>query len=213
MKVLIINGSPREGGNTSIAIREMEKIFEAEGVNYETVQVGNKFIIGCTGCGSCHKKGYCIWDDEANRVAKTFEKADALIVATPVYYASAPGQLISFLDKLFYSTHFDKTMKVGASVVCARRGGCSSTFDEINKYFTISGMPVASSQYWNSIHGLCAGDAEFDEEGKQIMRTLARNVVFLMRSIALGKEKYGLPEKEAKISTNFIRYDKQGNRY
>lgn len=213
MKVLIINGSPREGGNTSIAIREMEKIFEAEGVDYETVQIGNKLIFGCTGCGSCRKKGYCIWEDETSRHVKSFEKADALIVATPVYYASAPGQLISFLDKLFYSTRFDKTMKVGAAVVCARRGGASATFDEINKYFAISGMPIASSQYWNSIHGLVKGDAEFDEEGKQTMRTLARNVVFLMRSIALGKEKYGLPKKEEKIATNFIRYDKEGNRY
>lgn len=205
MKVLIINGSPRENGNTSLALSEMEKVFKEECVSVETMQIGNLPIRGCVACGYCHKNGACVFDDEVNAVAEKFKEADALIVASPVYYASANATLIAFLDRLFYSTRFDKSMKVGASVVCARRGGCSSTFDELNKYFTISGMPIASSQYWNSIHGLSKGDADLDEEGKQTMRSLARNVVFLIKSIALGKEKFGLPEKEPHVSTNFIR--------
>ena len=204
MKVLIINGSPKANGNTSIAINEMKKIFDAENVDVEIVQVGNQDIRGCVACGSCGKTRRCVFDDAVNDIAVKFEKSDALIVASPVYYASANATLIAVLDRLFYSTHFDKTMKVGASVVCARRGGCSATFDELNKYFTLSGMPVASSQYWNSIHGNSVGEAEFDEEGKQVMRVLARNVVFLIKSIALGKEKFGLPEKEEHKWTNFI---------
>ena len=205
MKVLIINGSPRVGGNTSIALDEMVKVFEAEGVETEVVQIGNKDIRGCIACGSCFEKGKCVFDDVVNELAPKFEAADGLIVASPVYYASANATLIACLDRLFYSTHFDKTMKVGASVVCARRGGLSATFDELNKYFTISGMPVASSQYWNSIHGREKGEASEDLEGLQTMRTLARNMTFLMKSIALGKEKYGLPEKEEWQPTHFIR--------
>ena len=205
MKVLIINGSPRVGGNTSIALDEMVKVFEAEGVETEVVQIGNKDIRGCIACGSCFEKGKCVFDDVVNELAPKFEAADGLVVASPVYYASANATLIACLDRLFYSTHFDKTMKVGTSVVCARRGGLSATFDELNKYFTISGMPVASSQYWNSIHGREKGEASEDLEGLQTMRTLARNMTFLMKSIALGKEKYGLPEKEEWQPTHFIR--------
>lgn len=204
MKVLVLNGSPRKDGNTSVAISQMQEIFEKEGVKVEVVQVGNREIRGCMACGVCYEKGACAFDDIVNEIATVFEQVDGLVIASPVYYASANATLIACLDRLFYSTHFDKTMKVGASVVCARRGGCSATFDQLNKYFTISGMPVASSQYWNSIHGRVKGDAQLDEEGKQTARTLARNMTFLMKSIALGKEKYGLPEKEPKISTNFI---------
>ena len=205
MKVLIINGSPRVSGNTTIAIREMENVFKADGIDVETVQVGNKDIRGCIACGKCFEKGKCVFDDIVNELAPKFEEADGLVIASPVYYASANATLIACLDRLFYSTNFDKTMKVGASVVCARRGGCSATFDELNKFFTICNMPIASSQYWNSIHGREQGQAELDEEGKQTMRVLARNMTFLMKSIALGKEKYGLPEKETWTPTHFIR--------
>lgn len=205
MKVLMINGSPHKNGNTSIALGEMEKIFAQEGIETEILHVGNKDIRGCIACHSCMKKGKCTFDDIVNEAAPKFEESDGLVVASPVYYASANATLIAFLDRLFYSTGFDKTMKVGASVVAARRGGSSATFDELNKYFTISGMPVASSQYWNSIHGREQGEAMQDEEGLQTMRTLARNMSFLIKSIALGKEKYGLPEKEPFVHTNFIR--------
>lgn len=196
MKVLMINGSPRAKGNTYIALYEMEKIFSESGVETEIVQVGNKDIRGCIACGSCAEKGKCVFDDMVNETASKFEECDGLVVASPVYYASANATLIAFLDRLFYSTHFDKTMKVGASIVAARRGGLSSTFDELNKYFTITGMPIASSQYWNSIHGGSPGEAQQDAEGLQTMRTLAKNMTFLMKSIQLGKEKLGLPEKE-----------------
>lgn len=205
MKVLIINGSPRVNGNTSVAVREMEKVFAEEDVETEVVQVGNKDIRGCIACGYCGENGKCVFNDIVNELAPKFEEADGLVVASPVYYASANATLIACLTRLFYSTHFDKSMKVGASVVCARRGGCSATFDELNKFFTISNMPIASSQYWNSIHGREQGQAEMDEEGKQTMRVLARNMSFLMKSIALGKEKYGLPEKEEHLWTHFIR--------
>ena len=205
MNVLIINGSPHAKGNTALALSEMQKIFDADGIETTLLHIGNKAIRGCIACGSCGKTGKCAIDDDVNRAAELFEKADGLVVASPVYYASANGTLISFLDRLFYSTSFDKTMKVGASVVVARRGGLSATFDELNKYFTISNMPVASSQYWNSVHGRAQGEAEGDAEGLQTMRVLARNMAFLMKSIALGKEKYGLPEKEDWIPTHFIR--------
>ena len=205
MKVLIINGSPRAKSNTAIALEEMVKIFNEEGIETETVKIGNKDIRGCIACGTCFEKGKCIFDDIVNELAPKFEAADGLVVASPVYYASANATLIACLDRLFYSTHFNKTMKVGASVVCARRGGLSATFDELNKYFTISGMPVASSQYWNSVHGREPGEVLQDDEGLQTMRTLARNMSFLMKSIALGKEKYGIPEKEPWTPTHFIR--------
>lgn len=205
MKVLIINGSPRPKGNTAIALAEMETVFHAEGVETETVQVGNKDIRGCIACGYCKKNGKCVFSDAVNELAPKFEAADGLVVATPVYYASANATLIACLDRLFFSTGFDKRMKVGASVVVARRGGCSATFDELNKYFTICGMPIASSQYWNSVHGREPGQAAEDAEGLQTMRVLARNMSFLMKSIALGKQQFGLPEVEPWLPTHFIR--------
>lgn len=205
MKVLLINGSPRVGGNTSIALGEMEKIFQQEGIQVETVQVGNKAIRGCVACLSCMEKGKCVFDDLVNETAPKFAEVDGLVIASPVYYASANGTLISFIDRLFYSTPFDKTMKVGAAVAVARRGGVSATYDELNKYFAISGMPIATGQYWNAVYGREKGEAAQDEEGMQTMRTLARNMVFLMRSIALGKEQYGVPQREPFQRTNFIR--------
>ena len=205
MKVLIINGSPRVNGNTSRALAAREKIFGELGVETETVQIGNKPIRGCVACGTCFSKGKCVFDDGVNEIAAKFEAADGLVVASPVYYASMNGTLSSCLDRLFFSSHFDKTMKVGASVVCCRRGGASATFDQINKYFTISGMPVVSSYYWNSVHGREKGEAEQDAEGLQTMRSLARNMTFLMKSIALGKEAFGIPEREEWTPTNFIR--------
>lgn len=206
MKVLMLNGSPRANGNTALALKEMENIFVKEGIEVKVIQVGNQAVRGCSACGACAKLGKCVFNDVVNEIAKEFENADGLVIASPVYYASANGTLISVLDRLFHSTHFDKTMKVGAAVTIARRGGCSATFDELNKYFTICGMPVASSQYWNSVHGLLPGEAHQDEEGLQTMRRLARNMSFLMKSIALGKEKYGLPEVEnERKRTNFIK--------
>lgn len=205
MKVLLINGSPRKEGNTALALKEMEKIFQQEQIETEIVHIGNQAIRGCIACGACSKIGKCAFDDMVNELAPKFEVCDGLVVGSPVYYASANASLVALLDRLFFSTGFPKTMKVGASVVAARRGGLSSTFDELNKYFTISGMPIASSQYWNSIHGMDQGEAMQDGEGLQTMRTLASNMAFLMKSIQLGKAQYGLPEKEPKISTNFIR--------
>ncbi|MGN1367309.1 MAG: flavodoxin family protein [Aristaeellaceae bacterium] len=205
MKVLLINGSPRAKGNTALALTEMAEVFAAEGVETEIIHVGNKDIRGCIACGTCRKNGKCVFDDLVNEVAPKFEAADGIVIGSPVYYASANATLMAFVQRLFYSTPFDKTMKVGASVCIARRGGCSATYDEMNKFFGISGMPIASSQYWNSVHGGAPGQAAQDEEGMQTMRTLARNMTFLMKSIALGREAYGLPEKEPHAWTNFIR--------
>ena len=207
MKVLIINGSPHANGNTAIAIKELVKTFEAQGVEADVCHIGNKDIRGCIACGKCSELGKCVFNDAVNEIAPKFEEADGLVVASPVYYASANATLIACLDRLFYSTGFDKTMKVGASVVVARRGGCSATFDELNKYFTICNMPVASSQYWNCVHGREQGQAALDAEGLQTMRTLAKNMSFLMKSIALGKAQFGLPEKEPWQPTHFIRED------
>ena len=205
MRVLMINGSPRKNGNTSIALAEMERIFQEEGIQVETVQLGAQDIRGCIACLSCKKKGRCVFDDLVNQTAPKFEAADGLVIATPVYFASANGSLISFIDRLFYSTLFDKTMKVGAAVAVARRGGNSATYDELNKYFAISGMPIATGQYWNAVYGREKGEAQEDAEGLQTMRTLARNMAFLMKSIALGKERFGVPEREEFQRTNFIR--------
>jgi len=209
MKVMLINGSPHPQGNTFLALEEMRKIFAVEDIETELVHVGNKALRGCIACGSCAVKKQCVFDDLVNETAPIFKESDGIVIGSPVYYASANGTLISYLDRLFFSTQmgqcFDKTMKVGASVVIARRGGLSATFDELNKYFTMNNMPVASSQYWNSAHGREQGEVIKDDEGMQTMRTLARNMVFLMKSIALGKEKYGLPEKEGWIPTHFIR--------
>ena len=203
MKVLMINGSPRPNGNTAVAPREMETIFKAEGIETETVQVGNKAIRGCIACGKCAEKGKCVFDDAVNEIAPKFEACDGLVVGSPVYYASANATLVAFLTRLFFSTPFDKTMKTGAAVAVARRGGLSATFDELNKFFTISGMPVASSQYWNSVHGREPGQAAGDAEGLQTMRTLGHNMAFLMKSIQMGKEKLGISKKEKTIFTSF----------
>ena len=204
MKVLLLNGSPHAKGNTSIALNEMIGVFEREGVETELIHVGSRNIRGCIACGRCAELGKCVFDDLVNEVAPKFERADGLVAASPVYYASANGTLTAFMDRLFYSTHFDKTMKVGASVAVCRRGGASATFDQLNKYFTICGMPWTSSQYWNSVHGRAPGEALEDGEGLQTMRALARNMAFLMKSIALGRERFGLPEKEPWIPTHFI---------
>ena len=206
MKVLLINGSPHAKGSTFTALNEVAVTLEKEGIETEIVHVGNKTIRGCIACAKCREIGHCVFDDEVNEVAEKFAEADGLVIGSPVYYASANGTLVSFLDRLFYSSgKINKTMKVGAAVVSARRGGNTATFDELNKYFTISGMPVVSSQYWNQVHGNCAEDAMQDAEGLQTMRTLGRNMAFLIKSIALGKEKFGLPETETKVATNFIR--------
>ncbi len=205
LKVLILNGSPKSNGNTAFALNEMISVFNDNDIETELIQVGNEMVGGCKGCGYCYKNDKCIQDDIVNVIAEKFEKADALIVGSPVYYASANGVLDIILSRLFYSTNYDKTMKVGAAVCVCRRSGITATTDQLNKYFTISGMAVASSCYWNGIHGAKPGEAAEDAEGIRTMRTLAKNVVFLMKSIALGKEKFGLPEKEPKATTNFIR--------
>ena len=206
MNVLIINGSPRPNGNTSRAVEELVKTFAEEGVECHVEQIGGRDIRGCIACNTCwREKNGCVFDDAVNEIAPLFEAADGLIVASPVYYGSANATIVAFLDRLFYSSRFDKSMKVGAAVACARRGGTTATFDELNKYFTISGMPVASGQYWNAIHGMWRGEAEEDAEGLQQMRTLARNMTFLIKSIALGREAFGLPENEKIIRTNFVR--------
>lgn len=205
MKVLIINGSPRKEGNTAVALDEVRKTLEAEGIETETVHVGHKDIHGCIACGKCKETGKCVFSDIVNEVAPKFAEADGLVIGSPVYYASPAGTMLSFLDRLFYSTPFDKTMKVGAAVAVCRRGGAGTTFDVLNKYFTICGMPVAPSQYWNSVHGRLPGEAAQDMEGLQTMRTLGRNMAFLVKSIALGKQQYGLPEKEEWTPMHFIR--------
>lgn len=205
MKVFLINGSPRRNGCTFTALSEVEKTLHLEGIETELVQLGAKAVQGCIACGRCKTLGRCVFDDLVNETAPKLEAADGLVVGSPVYYASANGSLIAFLDRLFYSTPFDKTMKAGAAVLSCRRGGASASFDELNKYFTISGMPVVSSQYWNSVHGNTPEEVGQDLEGLQIMRTLGRNMAFLVKSIALGREKLGLPEKEPRVSTNFIR--------
>lgn len=205
MKILMLNGSPRANGNTALALGEMAEVFAREGLETELMQVGNRDIRGCIACRRCKVLGRCVFDDLVNELAPKFQACDGLVVGSPVYYASANAALVALLTRLFYSTPFDKTMKVGASVVAARRGGLSAAFDELNKFFTGSGMPVASSQYWNSIHGEPPGEAAQDAEGLQTMRTLARNMAFLVKSIALGRETYGLPEREEPQRTNFIR--------
>lgn len=206
MKVLLLNGSPHHEGNTAFALKQMEAIFADAGVETETIQVGSLAIRGCVGCGSCYKTHKCVFDDLVNETAARFDEFDGIVVGSPVYYASPNGTLLSFLDRLFYSTgHIDKRMKIGASVVCARRGGCTAAMDVLNKYFTISSMPVASSTYWNQIHGGKPGEAALDAEGIRTMRNLAKNMVFLMHAVVAEKEKSGLPEPEKKVFTNFIR--------
>ena len=205
MKVLIINGSPRKGGNTATALAEAGKVLEQQGIEILNYQIGTKAMRGCIACNYCRLNVKCVFEDDVVELSAMLQQADGVIIGSPVYFASANGSLIALLDRLFYSTSFDKRMKVGASVAVARRGGCSATFDQLNKYFTISGMPVVSSQYWNSVHGHTPGETEQDLEGLQTMRTLARNMVFLIKSIALGKAQLGLPYREEKIHTNFIK--------
>ncbi len=205
MKVLLLNGSPHKNGTTFTALSEAARILNEEGIETEIFHIGGLNVSGCSACLGCRRTGRCIKDDEVSTAAEKFKDADGIIVGSPVYYASPNGTLIAFLDRLFYSSGFDKRDKVGAAVVCARRGGCTSSFDVLNKYFSISGMPIATSTYWNQVHGACADDALLDLEGMACMRGLARNMAFLMRSIALGKERYGLPASEEKVRTNFIR--------
>ena len=206
MKVLLINGSPHKEGNTAFALHQMQEIFQANGMETEIIEVGSALIRGCIGCGSCYKTHRCVFDDLVNEVAAKLDIADGMVVGSPVYYASPNGTLLSFLDRLFYSTgHIDKRMKVGASVVCARRGGCTASMDVLNKYFTISSMPVASSTYWNQIHGAKPGEAAMDAEGIRTMRNLAKNMVFMLNAFAAEKAANGLPEPEKKAFTNFIR--------
>lgn len=205
MKVLLINGSPHKNGTTYAALSEVAKTLKEEGVDSEIIQVGHLALHGCMGCYACNTLGRCVIDDEVNEVSKKFEECDGLIVGSPVHYASPAGALISFLDRLFYSSRFDKRTKIGAAVVCARRGGCTAAFDVLNKYFSISGMPIVSSTYWNQVHGASAEQAALDEEGMQCMRNLGRNAAFLIKSLKLGEEKEGLPEVERRFRTNFIR--------
>ena len=203
MKVLILNGSPRVNGCTARALEEVSKSLNEEGIETETINVGNKDIRGCIACKSCFKTGKCVFDDIVNDIAVKFEKADGIIIGSPVYYAGSNGTIISLLDRLFYSTHFDKTMKVGACALSSRRAGSTSAMDEINKYFTISNMPIVSSSYWNEVHGFRASDVEKDKEGLQTMRNLGRNMAFMIKAIKLGKEKYGLPKIERDEFTSF----------
>jgi len=205
MKILMINGSPRPDGNTALALKEMERVFQSHGLDCQTVHVGARDIRGCIACKSCRKTGKCVFDDTVNEIAPLFEACDALIIGSPVYYAGANGTLISFLNRLFYSTSFDKTMKVGAAVSVARRMGQTPTLDALYKYFTISGMPVASPHYGNGLYRAEKGEAPEDSEGLQTVRELAENTAFLVKSIALGKEAYGTPVKEPKVRTNFVR--------
>ena len=205
MKVLLINGSPHKNGTTFAALTEAKNALLSEGIEAEIVNIGSLGIRGCTGCLYCKKAGKCVIDDPVNEIAEAFKEADGIIVGSPVYFASPNGSLISFMDRLFYSARFDKTMKVGAAVVCARRGGCTASFDVINKYFSISGMPIAPSTYWNQVHGAVAEDAPLDEEGMQTMRNLAYNMAFMIKSIALGKERYGMPKKDTGARTSFIK--------
>ncbi len=203
-KVLLLNGSPHSKGCTATALEEMVQVFQREGVETELLHVGNKAVRGCVACGYCEGNGKCVFsDDPVNEIAAKFQAADGLVVGSPVYYGSPNATLIALMDRLFYSTSFSKHMKVGAAVVSCRRGGNTASFDVLNKYFTISGMPVASSTYWNQIHGFTAEDARKDLEGLQTMRNLARNMAFLMKAIAEAKAKYGLPEAEHSCFTSF----------
>lgn len=203
MNVLILNGSAHIKGCTSRALKEVEETLNKEGIETETIFIGNRDIRGCIACNFCVKDGKCVFDDIVNEIASKFEKADGIVIGTPVYYSGSNGTIISLLDRLFYSTHFDKSMKVGASVISSRRAGSTSAFDEINKYFTITSMPIVSSSYWNEVHGFSAEDVEKDLEGLQTMRNLARNMAFMIKSINLGKEKFGLPQNESGTFTSF----------
>lgn len=206
MKALLVNGSPRPNGCTFTALTELRNTLEAEGIEVELIHVGNKDIRGCIACRKCASTGKCVFDDIVNEVAPKLAEADAFVIGAPVYFSSPAGGAISFMDRLFFSTlHTDKTMKVGAAVVTCRRGGNTASFDVLNKYFTMTGMPVASSQYWNMVYGGSADEVRQDAEGLQTMRTLGRNMAFMMKCIQLGKEQFGLPQKETPTFTNFHR--------
>ena len=206
MNVLMLNGSPRTNGNIALAFQEMEQVFRENGIGVENIQLGKQVIRGCIACESCRKTKKCVFDDIVNKLAEKFEAADGLVIGSPVYFGSANGTLMSALQRLFYSTSFDKSLKVGASVVSARRSGCTATFDELNKFFTLANMPVATSQYWNNIYGWEPGEGKADAEGRQVMRVLACNMVFLMKSIALGKQELLVPgSEEQRVWTNFFR--------
>lgn len=202
-RVILLNGSPHQNGCTAAALNEMISVFTKEGIETKLYQIGSRNIRGCTACGSCSLTGKCVIDNLVNVVAEDFAEADGLVVGSPVYYSSPNGTILSFMDRLFYSTDFPKQMKVGAAVVSCRRGGNTASFDVLNKYFTISSMPVASSSYWNQIHGFTAEDAAKDLEGLQTMRNLARNMSFMIKAFADAKEKYGLPELEKGAFTSF----------
>ena len=202
-KVILLNGSPHANGCTATALGEMIKVFQEEGIETELIHVGNKSIRGCISCNRCSETGKCVFDDLVNEVAPKFAEADGLVVGSPVYYAGPNGTILSFMDRLFYSTSFSKQMKVGAAVVSCRRGGNTATYDVLNKYFTISSMPVASSTYWNQVHGFTAEDAKKDLEGLQTMRNLARNMAFMIKAFADAKQKYGYPEMEKSYFTSF----------
>ena len=204
-KVIVLNGSPHKTGTTYRALKELCDTLEAEGISVELIQVGHLEVKGCSGCYACGKLKKCVHDDVVNEIAEKFKGADGLVIGSPVYYASPNGAFLALLDRLFYSSRFDKSMKVGASVVAARRGGLTASFDVLNKYFAISDMPIVTSRYWNQIHGNSAEDAEQDLEGLQTMRALGRNMAFLIKSIRLGKEQLPPIEKEKKIYTNFVR--------
>ena len=204
MKVLMINGSPRVGGNTSLALAEMEKVFAQEGIETEIMQIGPQPIRGCIACGSCAKTGKCAFDDDVmpEILAKAAE-ADGIVVGSPVYYAGPNGALCAVLDRMFYSGGRFLQRKPAAAVVVCRRGGASAAFDRLNKYFTMSNMPVVPSQYWNSVHGHKPGEAAQDAEGLQTMRTIARNMHWMLHGLETDREDSVNPEPRER--TNFIR--------
>ena len=206
MKVLVINGSPHINGCTDRGLREVEETLKASGIETERINVGNKDVRGCIGCNFCRTHNRCVFNDIVNEVAPKLAEADGLLVGSPTYYAGANGQLHAFLDRLFYSTSgtIDKTMKVGAAVVSSRRAGSTAAFDQINKYFTISSMPVAASTYWTEVHGFTPADVEDDAEGLQTMRNLGKNMAFMLKSFELGKKAFGgVPEQEQSSFTSF----------
>ncbi len=207
MNVILINGSPKANGNTALALQEVARTLNAEGVDTEIINIGNKQIRGCMACNRCWEIGKCVFEDGiVNEIAQKLNNADGIVVGSPVYFSSPSGQIISLLDRLFYSNlHTNWSMKVGASVAVARRGGCTATFDVLNKYFLKTSMPVVPSQYWNIAHGTEPGEVAQDLEGMQTMRQLARNMAFMIKSFALGRERYGIPEEEPRVETHFIR--------
>lgn len=206
MKVLLVNGSPHKEGCTYIALQEVAKTLNQEGIETEIYWVGNKPISGCIACGQCLQTGKCCIDDTVNPFIEKAKEADAYVVGSPVHYAAASGAITSFLDRAFYGKSAIYALKPAAAIVSCRRGGASAAFDQLNKYFTISQMLVVGSQYWNQIHGNTPEEALQDGEGLQTMRTLGRNMAWILRSIEAGKQAgITTPEKEAPVKTNFIR--------